>query len=265
MKTKQFGALTPPKVDITTFNQKRRNLYLEGLDYAKGKNGKEENKEKAFELFSQSASMDYPYAINAIGSFYYKGWVVEQDYEKAFNIYLSAFKKLNPNAAFNLSKMYRHGNFVDQNTTLSKYYFYRALSFSSRELLQGKNIILEGLKEELKCQDNLIEMVIKSYLKKPICEFCHQEIPAKNYLDLIEKRNLYPHLEKKLDHSIVTNEFDKSSPIIENGFCCCACHNAYVAPVKEALTKGLITKEEIEILGKRDDMIEALNTFLRFD
>lgn len=265
MKTKEFGILPPPKVDVVSYNKKRRELYLEGIDYLWGKNGKEENKEKAYELIKQSAEMNYSYAINAIGSFHYKGLVVEQDYQKAFSLYKSMYERLNPNAAFNLSKMYARGEFVNQNGVISRFYFYRAISFSCREILKGETIARQALQEELKLQYNQVDNVIRTYLKKPICEFCQSDIPAKNFSDLINNLDQYAHLEKKLENCIITDRYYISAPLVENGYCCCACHDTYVEPIKKALADGIIAQEEVEALGKRDDMLEALHAFLLLD
>ena len=41
METKKYGKLPPPKNDVIAYNKKRRELYLEGIDYLFGKNGQE--------------------------------------------------------------------------------------------------------------------------------------------------------------------------------------------------------------------------------
>ena len=58
-------------------------------------------------MIKQSADMNFSYALNAIGSFYNKGLIVPQDYQKALTIYQEMYERLNPNAAYNLGSAYK--------------------------------------------------------------------------------------------------------------------------------------------------------------
>ena len=265
MKIKEFGVLPPPKVDVVSYNKQRRDLYLLGLDYLNGENGREKNVEEAYKTIKQSADMNYSFAICALGSFYYKGMVVEQNYEEALRYYIKSYKNLNSKAAFNLSTTYRQGNGVPQNLDSARIAFNRGISFATREAYQGEEMGRKVLEEYLLLSFREIDNLISQYPREAICEFCKINVKSKNVVDLVHNTDLSEVFMKRLSARFSSYAADSAYPIFENGFCCSVCHSKYVEPIKEALANGKITKEEIEILGKRDDMIEALHAFLLLD
>ncbi len=72
----------------------------------------EEDKQKALELYERSADLGYGKSQNNLAEKYRKGDGVKQDYQKAFNLYVLSAKQNIPEAFSNLEEMYREGTGV---------------------------------------------------------------------------------------------------------------------------------------------------------
>lgn len=208
-KTK-YARLPPPKVDVVAYNAKRRELYLQGIDYLYGKNGKDKNVETAYQLITQSADMNYPYAISAIGSFYAHGLIVDKDYGKALKIYTEMFNRLNPNAAYNIGILYQKGWGVDIDLDKAAWYFSASAAFAARELCQGEELGMRILKESF--SEINVNEAVRKYQDSPICEFCHGLVPYENEKDYFRNRILSFSLREKLFHAIEKKNLAAANP-----------------------------------------------------
>ncbi|HHT00288.1 MAG TPA: serine/threonine protein kinase [Thiomicrospira sp.] len=70
---------------------------------------------RAFDLYKQGALLGYSRSINSLALMYEQGLFVEQSWTKAHEIYIEAYKKKNPYAAYNLGLIYKQGSGVTQN------------------------------------------------------------------------------------------------------------------------------------------------------
>ncbi|MDY0345952.1 MAG: tetratricopeptide repeat protein [Bacilli bacterium] len=264
MEQNKYGKLPSSKNNPTVqFHKKREELYLEGLDYLNGKNGKDKNPEIAYKLIKQSADMDYAYAINAIGSFYYKGLVVKQSYDKARELYLAMRERLNPKAAYNLMVIYRRGMGVEANKETAQEYFQDAVRFACREIFQGRIEGMNILKNDLKMSDGQIRLQMYVYKINPICEFCHGPVQRINLWSSIDDDTLSSELSDRLLESARLYEFDTCDPLMEDGFCCGLCNEKYMVPIKKAYFEGVLSTKEMAVLRNRDDMVNAIQIFLK--
>lgn len=266
MEQKKYGKLPPPKDDVVAWNAKRRELYIEGIKYLYGQGGKDENVETAYQLIKQSADMNYSYAISAIGSFYLTGQVVAQDYDKAQKIFLEMYARLNPNAAYNLGVIYVKGLGVKVDLEKAEKYYYTARAFAAREVCRGEELLgLRVLIDALGLPNNIIFHAIKTYSDNPICEFCHGVVSYENDKAYFRNDAISFELRSKLFNAIDNRKYSRGEPVLKNGYCCCVCEHLFVDPIREALEAQAISKEEVDLLHMRDDMINAIKIFKNSD
>lgn len=261
METKKYGKLPPPKNDVIAYNKKRRELYLEGIDYLFGKNGQDKNVKKAYHLIKQSADMNYAYAKNAIGSFYLTGQIVDRDFAKAFRIYIKMANRLNPKAAYNLGKIYKDGLHVPQDLEKAKYYYNKSVAYAVREYLQGEELGLRFLKEAFRFSEEKINEVFEIYHNNPICEFCHGLVPVEN--DFAYFRLNIRWIRKTLFNTDDSINFSRGEPVLKNGYCWALCEHLYVDPIRQALKDNIISQAEVALLHERDDMMAAIKIFIK--
>jgi len=93
----------------------------EAYNYYFGKNGKEVDYKKAFNLYSKIAKKDN-YANYILGMMYYFGQGVEKDYKKSFLFFSDAKEEYNNVRCF-LGRMCRDGLGRDKNLEAANLYF----------------------------------------------------------------------------------------------------------------------------------------------
>lgn len=106
--------------------EEKRNL---GWKYYSG-TGVEQDDQKAFELFLEAAEYGDEIAQFNVGFMYYSGRYVAQDYSKAAEWYRKSADRGYVEAQYNLALMYDHGLGVEQN-------FWWAFTYYSAAALQG--------------------------------------------------------------------------------------------------------------------------------
>jgi hypothetical protein len=263
MHFQKFEKLPPAQEDLPAYNKKRRQLYLDGHDYFFGRNGKEKNAEKSYQLIKQSADMNFSYALNAIGSFYNKGLIVPQDYQKALTIYQEMYERLNPIATYNLGLAYKKGYGVPVDVEMAKKYFVKSIVFAIREILRGEELGRRLFEEVFSVLEQKLDEYIAIYLKAPLCEFCHGIVPQENKRELFKDPHILREVEGGLLEAIENNQFGRCEPVLKNGYCCYNCEQHYVEPIRKALANGSISQEEVDLLEHRDDLIAALEKILK--
>ena len=82
--------------------------------YMKGL-GLENNNEKAFELYTKSADLGNRDAMCNLGYMYDKGIYVDKNYEKAFELYTKSANLGDKYAMYNLGNMYEKGLYVEKD------------------------------------------------------------------------------------------------------------------------------------------------------
>jgi len=265
MDIKKYGKLPSAQYDVLAYNKKRRALYLKGIDYFYGRNGRAANDETAYQLIKRSADMNDPYAIASTGSFYLSGKIVAQDYSAALKIYEEMYERLNPNAAYNVGIMHKKGLGTEIDFEMAKKCFADSLAFAAREACRNDELGFRFFREAFNLSPQLIAGIIALYLEKPICELCHGVVPNENVAALSEKDEPLVFLKKELLQVIDKKDYKRGKPVINIGFCCFRCEQLYVKPIREAIENGSVSKEEVALLEHRDDLIDALNTFFQMD
>lgn len=84
------------------------------------------SKQKAFELFSLSATQNYPDALFDLSQMYTEGEVIEKDLKAAYELMHKAAKKGLAGAQFNLAVMYYNGTGTDQDDLKASRWYQRA-------------------------------------------------------------------------------------------------------------------------------------------
>ncbi len=83
--------------------------------YLQGRGGVDINYEKGLPYLEKSVNIGHPYSINLLGTLYYDGKGLPQDYEQAFISFSIAAKKGEPYALLNLASCYEEGNGTEKN------------------------------------------------------------------------------------------------------------------------------------------------------
>src|SRR5690625_7781572 len=81
---------------------------------------------QALQLIQKSSELEYAPAKSSLGSMYYNGLGVRQDYIKARQLYEKAVEQGDALAQYNLGSMYYNGLGVRQNKAIAKDLFGRA-------------------------------------------------------------------------------------------------------------------------------------------
>lgn len=102
-----------------------KSQYELALKYEKG-DGVEENPEKAFELYKKAAEQGNADAQNKLGRFYDEGIGCEQDSEKAFYWYEKAAEQNLAIAQYNVGACYEIGSGCEKNPEKSFYWYEKA-------------------------------------------------------------------------------------------------------------------------------------------
>ncbi|WP_440877153.1 tetratricopeptide repeat protein [Thalassotalea sp. PLHSN55] len=96
-----------------------------GLMYLNGW-GVKKSPQKAFELFSLSATQNYPDALFALANMYSEGEVTKKDLKTAFALMEKAAEKELARAQFNLGVMYYNGEGTKKNNLLASRWYRKA-------------------------------------------------------------------------------------------------------------------------------------------
>lgn len=101
-------------------------MYILGLDYYDGRNGKTKNYTEAVKLFQKAAEQGNVKAQNHLGFCYRKGHGVTRDDVEAIRWYRKAAENGNATAMNNLGVCYENGFGVTKNLTDAKYWYQKA-------------------------------------------------------------------------------------------------------------------------------------------
>ena len=110
---------------VATDDEKATSYYNIGIGYHFG-NGVEQNTDEAFDYFSLSADLKFPWAYYALYTYYYTGTKVVQNYETAFDLCKKAALNDVPEAFLALGNLYRLGKGVEQNYSEAINWFKKA-------------------------------------------------------------------------------------------------------------------------------------------
>jgi len=86
-----------------------------GEDYYHGRNGKEQNYEKAVEWLTKASDLGNASAQSTLGNCYHTGRGVERDYSRAFGLYLAAAEQNNPKGMYNLAYCFFSGEGTEKS------------------------------------------------------------------------------------------------------------------------------------------------------
>lgn len=90
--------------------------------------GTEQDYEKAFEYFLSSAEKDNKYAQFSLANMSYYGNGVERDLGQAYSWYLKSATKGQPYSAYAVAQMYSKGEYVSKDENIAQEYYQQALS-----------------------------------------------------------------------------------------------------------------------------------------
>lgn len=102
------------------------------------------NFEKAFNLYSQEAAKNNPRALYALGKIYEKGKHVKRDINKMINYYTKAAKQNYKRAQFELGLIYSNGRYVSQDIRKAIYFYSLAAEPNSSPPLINFGVIHEN-------------------------------------------------------------------------------------------------------------------------
>ena len=88
-----------------------------------GSTYEKESPETAVEWYQKAADAGVPYAFACLGEHLYKGDVLPQDYEKAFEYFKKA--GVHSLSLYYLGLMYENGNYVNQSVEKAREYYWR--------------------------------------------------------------------------------------------------------------------------------------------
>lgn len=121
--------LEDDKYNTILNNKSPEEKYDIAYSYLYGK-GVEKDLKKSFEIFKELIEKDdYKKAYGFMGDFYYRGKVIEQDYNRAMYYYTEAIKYNEEDKSSNyfLGEMFYKGKGVKINLEKAKYYFEKAI------------------------------------------------------------------------------------------------------------------------------------------
>ena len=131
-------------------------LFLIGYCYAEGK-GVQQDYEKAFKYFLESAEVGNSEAMANVGAYYWQGKGVEQDYDQAFYWCLKGAESGNATAMNTLGKIYYIGKGTQKNYEKAFEWFSKAADAGDIDALKNLSIMYakgEGVvKDENKAKD----------------------------------------------------------------------------------------------------------------
>ena len=104
----------------------------------KNGNGVEQNYQKAIELYMRANEKGNVCAMNNLAFMYRNGNGVEQNYQKAIELYMRAIEKGNLTSMNNLAHMYQNGNGLDKN-------YQKAIELYKQAIEKGSTFALENL------------------------------------------------------------------------------------------------------------------------
>ncbi|HEV2609865.1 MAG TPA: tetratricopeptide repeat protein [Noviherbaspirillum sp.] len=99
--------------------------YLQSLLYFDGINGSPPDHDRALPLLYSAANI-LPEAKNYLANLYEHGDIIEQDMERAFQLYLSAAEDGLGDAMFNVAALFTQGKGIEQDFGSAAYWFERA-------------------------------------------------------------------------------------------------------------------------------------------
>lgn len=261
MKKEVIAKLIAPDYDIDKIKQERKELYLQGMSHLQQQNEQENDYEKAYALLKQAAEMNDPYAIAEIGWFYLNGHFVKKDIRKAKEFFEHALGRGNPKGAFYLGTIYQLGLGRRVNFTKAMEYFNTSVSFALREIKLGEERGRYFLLDNIHLEEKDINKLSYAYKENPVCNICLSNIwdTIMNY-DMLVPRPLRKPASKHAPYpDLFFGPEEKSSPL-QHGYFCSFCTNNYLEKLEEAYKRNLITKNDLSVLAKRDDMFEVLQS-----
>lgn len=261
MKKEVIAKLIAPDYDIDKIKQERKELYLQGMSHLQQQNEQENDCEKAYGLLKQSAEMNDPYAIAEIGWFYLNGYFLKKDIRKAKEFFEHALERGNPKGAFYLGTIYQLGLGRRINFTKAMECFNTSVSFALREIKLGEERGRDFLLDNIRLEEKDINKLSYAYKENPVCNICLSNIwdTIMNY-DMLVPRLLRKPASKHAPYpDLFFGPEEKSSPL-QHGYFCSFCTNNYLEKLEEAYKRNLITKNDLSVLAKRDDMFEVLQS-----
>lgn len=261
MKKEVIAKLIAPNYDVDKIKQERKELYLQGMNNLRKQNEQENDYEKAYALLKQAAEMNDPYAIAEIGWFYLNGHFVKKDIRKAKELFEHALERGNPKGAFYLGTIYQLGLGRKINFAKANEYFNTSVSFALREIKLGEELGRDFLLDSIHLQQEDIKKLIDAYERDPVCDICLSNIwYTITYHDMLVPRLLRKPASKHAPYPEIFFGPEEKSSHLQHGYFCSFCTNHYLEKLEEAYKRNLITKNDLSILAKRDDMFEALQS-----